>query len=81
MQNSVSLDLCIVDIRYLYNGLGPIIIKIFEESFLSANYEYIIVDPAINNIAAINAYKKSGFLSSNIISNNTDRFIMIKKIL
>lgn len=70
-----SVDFFIGEEEYLRRGIGVEILKVFDYQ----NFEYILVDPDINNIAAIKTYEKAGFKK---IVDHTDvnEVWMIKKI-
>jgi RimJ/RimL family protein N-acetyltransferase len=51
------IDFYVGDEKYLGQGIGSKILKVFNYQ----DFDYILVDPDINNIAAIETYKKSGF--------------------
>jgi RimJ/RimL family protein N-acetyltransferase len=52
-----AIDLFIGEKEYLGQGFAAEILKQFDYQ----NFEYILVDPDINNIAAIKTYEKAGF--------------------
>lgn len=52
-----KLDFYIGEEEYLRRGIGSAILREFNYQ----NYDYILVDPDINNIAAIKTYERVGF--------------------
>jgi ribosomal protein S18 acetylase RimI-like enzyme len=58
-------------------GIGGILLKEFEERAKKENIKILTLSVKDNNLQAINAYKKSGWIEQSKIS---DALIMIKKI-
>ena len=56
-----GIDLFIADSEHRSKGLGQQVILDFINKFLVNKFEYILVDPEINNTRAIKCYKKCGF--------------------
>lgn len=52
-----AIDFYIGEEEYLGKGIGAKILK----AFVTTEFEYIFVDPDINNIAAIKTYENAGF--------------------
>ena len=58
-KNLGSIDIFIGDDKYMGRNIGAEALKLFIENY--CEFEYIFVDPDMNNIAAISCYKKAGF--------------------
>jgi ribosomal protein S18 acetylase RimI-like enzyme len=71
-----GMDLFIADKEYRGNGLGQMIIEEFMEEFLNKKFNRIIVDPVLDNKAAIHCYEKSGFIKTDY-SNDKNFLLMI----
>ena len=56
-ESLAAIDFFIGDINYIGKGLGAEILKSFDYK----GYENILVDPDMDNIAAIKTYEKAGF--------------------
>jgi len=56
-QSLGAIDFYIAEEEYLGKGLGAEILN----AFVTQEFDYILVDPDINNIAAIKTYEKAGF--------------------
>lgn len=71
-----KLDFYIGEEEYLRRGIGAEILKVFDYQ----NFDYIMVDPDINNIAAIKTYEKAGFkkIAEHL---DTNEVWMIKEII
>lgn len=69
------IDFYIGDEKYLAQGIGSEILKVFDYQ----DFDYVLVDPDINNIAAIKTYEKSGF--SKIKEHDGQIWMMKENIL
>lgn len=57
-----GMDLFIGDFNYIGKGYGTEIVKQFvKEIFKNLEAKRVIINPDINNIAAVRAYEKAGF--------------------
>lgn len=57
-----GMDLFIVDINYIGKGYGhKIVFRFIEKIFELPQANRIIINPDVNNIAAIKTYEKAGF--------------------
>ena len=74
-----GIDLFIADSEHRSKGLGQQIILDFINKFLVNKFEYILVDPEINNTRAIKCYKKCGFVETNY-SEDSDYMILVKEL-
>lgn len=52
-----AIDFYIGEEEYLRKGIGSEVLKTFDYK----KFDYIFVDPDINNIVAIKTYEKAGF--------------------
>lgn len=70
-----AIDFFIGEEEYLGKGLGYKILKEFDYQ----DYEYIIVDPDMDNLAAIKTYEKAGFKKTKE-HIDTNEVWMLKKV-
>lgn len=70
-----AIDFFIGEEEYLAQGIGAEILKAFDYQ----SFDYILVDPSIDNIAAIKTYEKAGFkkIEEHL---DTNEVLMIKEI-
>lgn len=61
------MDLFIGEINLLNKGMGQKIIRKFINTKISQSFKYCIVDPDINNTAAIKCYENLNFKEHAII--------------
>lgn len=57
-----ALDFYIGDLVYLHQGLGVKILEQFLSSYVYKNFDACLVDPLVNNFAAIRCFEKAGFI-------------------
>jgi len=67
-----AVDLFIGDIKYLGKGIGEKILQ----NFNYGNFEYVFVDPDMNNVAAVKSYEKSGFNKIKEFSNTNQAWML-----
>ena len=60
-KNLAAIDLFIGETQWTGKGIGPILITEFAEKNIFKDYDAVFVDPKIENIHAIKAYRKAGF--------------------
>lgn len=74
-----ALDFYIGEESYLGKGLGAKILLQFIKQYLKKKFQYVFVDPDINNYAAIKTYENAGFCKVENTANN--KFIwMLRKV-
>lgn len=73
-----GIDLFIASSTVRGKGLGALLINQFIVRFLT-QFKAIIVDPNINNINAINCFKKAGFTETNY-RQDSNHLVMIKPL-
>jgi len=71
--NLAAFDIFIGETDYLGKGIGSGALKIFMDDICDKKYTHIFADPDIQNIAAIKAYEKAGFIAFPIF-NQTNEF-------
>lgn len=69
IDNAAGMDLFIGDEGLIGRGIGSQIINEFIKSKIWSQFQYCIVDPDINNIAAIKCYGKLNFQSHSVIDS------------
>lgn len=72
---TIGMDIIIGETDYIGKGFGPMLIKKFiEKIYQETKASKIIIDPSVNNIAAIRCYEKIGFKRVKEIDSPTELF-------
>ena len=58
-----ALDYYIGEVDCIGKGIGPEVLKLFIKDVIPKKFSHVFVAPEIDNIAAIRAYEKAGFLN------------------
>jgi RimJ/RimL family protein N-acetyltransferase len=68
-ENLAGIDVFIGEANYLHKGLGPVFISNFIKDivFVIPDIQSCMIDPEIENAAAIRAYEKIGFKHSHTV--------------
>ena len=74
-----GVDLFISDSNLLNKGIGPQILNKFEEQILYPHFDFCLIDPAKDNIAAIKAFGKAGYKVEETLRSESSIW-MIKKL-
>lgn len=69
IQNGAGMDLFLGEPKLLGKGYGKKIIQQFLDEKIWPNFSYCVVDPDVENRAAINCYKSLGFETHKIIQS------------
>ncbi len=74
-----GMDLFIGNPNFIGKGFGTEIVKLFvEKIFENSKATRIIINPDVNNIAAIRAYEKAGFKKLHEIKRENDTEILME---
>lgn len=73
-ESLAAIDFFIGDINYIGKGIGAEALKVFDYQ----GYKNILVDPDMDNIAAIKTYEKAGFKRIKV-STDTHEIWMLKE--
>ncbi len=78
-----GIDLYIGDIDYLHKGYGKTILQEFIKKFVFSDdsVQNVIIDPELNNVIAIKAYKKAGFVHVNTDYNQYEKAMTYYMVL
>lgn len=57
-----AVDLFIGEPNFTGQGLGSQVLELFTSTYVFKKFDNCFVDPDVNNIAAVKAYRKAGFI-------------------
>lgn len=82
IEHAAGMDLFIGEERFIGKGLGGEIIKNFLDAMIWPQFQYCIVDPDVNNTAAIRCYEKLHFKEHAIIeAENALKYVTRLKLM
>lgn len=83
INNAVGIDLFIGDESLIGKGIGHKLIQLFLEQHIWPDYQYCIVDPDVDNNAAIRCYQKLNFKEHAVIDSKdaVDRPVRLKLMI
>ena len=76
-EDSVSVDLAIGPSNHISKGIGSAVLSAFVADLRKQGHRTILIDPDPNNLRAVKAYKKAGFMPiPDLIGKTGDSLIM-----